>query len=165
MKDKKYALQDFDFVHLAKQSRDAKEKQRLLILANLQDGKTQAVIADTLKVSKDSVKRTLKRFKQSGVSDLKDRPRPGAPSKLEASQHEAVKAFILAQQQDRKGGRLTGYDIQALLEENWQVSYSLAAIYVLLNKLGLSWISSRSCHPKQDKQVQEAFKKTLLKPF
>ena len=45
----KYSLNDFDFVALSKQSRDPKEKQRLLILANLQDGKRQADIADMLK--------------------------------------------------------------------------------------------------------------------
>jgi hypothetical protein len=31
----------------------------------------------------------------------------------------------------------------------------------LLTKLGLSWISARSKHPKQDKEAQELYKKNF----
>lgn len=158
MNPKHYSLQDYRFVTLSKQSKDPKEKQRYLILANIKDGKEHPVIADTFKVSLSTVKRTLRRFRQSGVSDLKDRARSGAPSKLTEAQLLELKDIVLAQQQARAGGRLTGYDIQALLAEKYQVSYALSTTYTLLEKLNLSWISSRSRHPKQSQQLQTDLK-------
>jgi hypothetical protein len=35
----------------------------------------------------------------------------------------------------------------------------------LLTKLGLSWISARSKHPKQDKEAQALYKKQLSVPI
>lgn len=160
MKDEDYQLDDYDFVKLSRQSKDPKEKQRLLILANLQDGKTQSTVADSLKISVPTVKRTLKRFRASGLSDLKDHSHPGVPAKLSATEMSELKATILEQQEQRLGGRLTGYDIQALIEDKWGVSYGLSTVYTLLAKLNLSWISSRSRHPKQCSEKQAAFKKT-----
>ena len=159
----KYSLEDFDFVALSKQSRDAKEKQRLLILANLQDGKKQADIADMLKISLPTVKRTLRRFKDSGVDDLRDRSRSGAPTKLPPSEYIAFKKHILKFQDELPGGCLTGYDVLNVLEEQWGVKCSLSTAYNLMHALNLSWISCRSRHPKQDEKVQEAFKKTSEK--
>ena len=154
-----YSLDDYDFAQLARRSRCVKEKQRYLILANLKDGKRRPDIADALKTSLSSVSRTLKRFQESGTSDLTDRPRSGAPSKLSDEQRLAVKDRILKAQQARAGGRLTGEDIQLLLAQEWQVNYCLSAVYNLLHTLNLSWISCRSRHPEQDPQRQVDFKK------
>lgn len=159
MNFQQHHLDDYDFALLARHSRCVKEKQRLLILANLKDGKRQSDIAETLKISLSSVGRTIGRFRESGLSDLKDRPRSGAPLKLSPEQRLAVKDRLLALQQARSGGRLTGEDIQVLLKKEWQVSYCLSAVYNLLHALNLSWISCRSRHPKQDPQRQEDFKK------
>ena len=154
-----YSLDDYDFAQLARNSHCVREKQRLLILANLKEGRRRADIADMLKTSLSSIKRTLKRFRESGPDDLKDRPRCGAPTKLNQAQHSAVKARILQLQKAREGGRLTGEDVRALLAEEWQVNYCLSAVYNLLHTLNLSWISCRSRHPKQDPQRQSDFKK------
>ena len=119
----------------------------------------QSVVADSFKISVPTVKRTLRRFKESGLSDLKDHPHPGAPAKLTGAQMLELKAMILEQQEQRAGGRITGYDIQALIQEKFQIPYGLSTIYTLLAKLNLSWISSRSRHPKQDPDAQADFKK------
>ncbi|XOF33581.1 MAG: helix-turn-helix domain-containing protein [Candidatus Electrothrix sp. YB6] len=158
----KYPLEEFDFVALAKQSRDSKEKARLLILANLQDGKGQEVIADMFKIDVSTVKRTLRNFKISGIGDLCDRYRSGAPRKLAKSEHPAVKEYIIQMQENLPGGRITGYDVQQVLLEKWGVVYSLTTVYGLMHSMNLSWITSRSRHPKQDKEVQESFKKTSV---
>ena len=159
MKNDAYQLEDYDFVKLSRQSKDPKEKQRLLVLANLQDGKMQSVVADSFKISVPTVKRTLRRFKDSGLSDLKDHPHPGVSAKLTDAQMLELKTMILEQQEQRVGGRITGYDIQALIAEKWQIPYGLSTVYTLLAKLNLSWISSRSRHPKQDPDAQADFKK------
>ena len=158
----KYPLKDFDFVALAKQSRDRKEKERFLILANLQDKKGQEVIADMLKIDVSTVKRTLRRFKISGIADLCDRHRSGAPRKLAKSEHPAVKEYILQMQENLPGGRITGDDVQQVLLEKWGVAYSLTTVYRLMHEMNLSWITSRSRHPKQDEEVQDHFKKTSV---
>ena len=72
---------------------------------------------------------------------------------------QELKAAILEQQEQRLGGRMTGYDIQALIEERWEVAYGLSTVYTLLARLNLSWISSRSRHPKQNPEQQADFKK------
>ena len=126
MNTQPYSLKDYDFACLAKRSRDNKEKRRYLILLNLQSGKKRSLIADRLNISEPTIKRTLKRFRETGAENMKDLPRSGAPSKLPRDQFEAVKTHLLAQQANRPGGRLTGYDVQAMLAEKWQVTYSLA---------------------------------------
>lgn len=159
----KYSLEDFDFVALSKQSRNPKEKQRLPVLANLQDGKKQADIADMLKISVSTVKRTPRRFKEFGVDKLSDCPRSGAPAELPLSEHTAFKEHILQLQRELPGGRLTGYDVLDVLEKEWRVKCSLGTVCNLMHALDLSWISCRSRHPKQDEEVREAFKKTSEK--
>lgn len=159
----KYSLEDFDFVALSKQSRDPREKRRLLILANLQDGKRQADIADMLKISVPTVKRAPRRFKESGVDELSDRPRSGAPAKLPPSEHTAFKEHILQLRQEVPGGRLTGYDVLDVPEKKRRVKCSLSTAYNLMHDLDLSRISRRSRHPKQNEEVREAFKKTSEK--
>ena len=70
-----------------------------------------------------------------------------------------LKTVVLDTQAQRVGGRITGYDIQALIEDRWEVNYGLSTVYTLLAKLNLSWISSRSRHPKQSAEAQADFKK------
>lgn len=159
-----YHLNDFDFAALSKQSKDTREQMRLLMLAHLKEGKTQVAIADMLKVDKQQVKLTLRRFKESGITDLKRRKSPlaGAQPKIPKSEYAAIKKRILEAQSAREGGRLTGYDVKDMLNEHWKISCSLSSVYNLLSDLNLSWVSSRSRHPKQDPVQQEDFKKTSV---
>ncbi|PKF58399.1 winged helix-turn-helix domain-containing protein [Alteromonadales bacterium alter-6D02] len=39
------------------------------------------------------------------------------------------------------------------------VDYHLNHVYKLLKKIGFSWITSRSKHPKQSQKAQDEFKK------
>ncbi|MBB1368777.1 winged helix-turn-helix domain-containing protein [Pseudoalteromonas sp. SR44-5] len=61
-----------------------------------------------------------------------------------------------------------GEDIAQYIYEQFNVRYHTDHIYKLLKKLGFSWITSRSKHPKQSEESQEAFKKvqmeTILPP-
>lgn len=132
-----------------------------MVLANLKDGTEQVQIAKALKISESTVKRTYKRFKESGLKGLHDRPKSGAKYKLPKSEHDAFKNYILEQQKLRGGGRLTGSDIQDILKTKYNAVYSIQGVYRLLHHLGFSWISSRSLHPKYDEKAQETYKKTL----
>ena len=98
------SIEESDFVLLSKQSRNPREKQRLLIPANLRDGKKQAGIADMFRISLSTARRTLRRFKKHGPCGLNDRPRSGAPAELPHSEHKDFKAYILRLQQEMPGG-------------------------------------------------------------
>ncbi|MEG3756278.1 winged helix-turn-helix domain-containing protein, partial [Psychromonas arctica] len=58
-----------------------------------------------------------------------------------------------------KGVRLVGTDIQLFIAENFGYQYHLSSVYKLLHRLGFSWITSRTKHPKQSPGAQEDFKK------
>ena len=57
------------------------------------------------------------------------------------------------------GGRLIAEDIRAYVNVTFKITYQLSNVYRLLNEMDLSWITSRSTHPKQSFEVQEEFKK------
>ena len=49
---------------------------------------------------------------------------------------------------EKGDGRLMGKDAQEILLEKFNVKLSKNSVYALLHKIGLSWVSSRSRHPK-----------------
>jgi transposase len=79
---------------------------------------------------------------------------------LSKKQREQLSDFIDKQSRSTKGGRLTGETIRVYISEQFQVNYHPNAIYKLLHRLGFSWITSRSKHPKQSQAAQDEFKKT-----
>ena len=72
---------------------------------------------------------------------------------------QQLSRFIDNRSQTDKGGRLTGMDIREYIRVEFGVDYHLSHIYKVLAKLGYSWITSRSKHPKQQSGVQDAYKK------
>ena len=81
----------------------------------------------------------------------------GGLKKLGAEQLSQLSEYI--DQQSRRlaiGGRLQGTIFKRISNEEFGVAYELSNVYRLLRELGFSWITSRSRHPKQDGQVQEA---------
>jgi len=55
------------------------------------------------------------------------------------------------------GGRLIAEDIRAYINTTFKISYQLSNVYRLLNEMDLSWITSRSKHPKQSVEAHEEF--------
>lgn len=158
---KNYCLDDYDFKALAKAESNKRIYQRLMMLAHLKEGMSKAQISRLSFTSPDRIYAWLKRFDEEGIEGLKDKARSGRPRLLDSSAHEALKQKIEESQATLSGGRLRGGDIIQLIKKEWGVSYSLNGVYNLLKDIGMSWISTRSKHPKQDEEAQEAFKKTL----
>ena len=158
-----YYLKDYDFVQLSKKANNRRVHERLLILSHLKEGKSPQEAAQALFVSVPTVKRCEQNFISQGMAGLEDKPRSGRPTRLDSRHHEALKTLIETSHGNASGGRLTGQDIVDIIEQKWQVRYTVNGVYELLKSLDMSWISSRSKHPKQDPQQQEAFKKTLSK--
>ena len=159
---KKYSLGDYDFASLSKSAPSRNNYQRLMILAYLKESKTQVETARLLYISPQTVAYWLRRFAKEGLSGLEDKPRTGRPRILDASQHDLLKEKIEAAQSQLSGGRLNGRDIVQLIKDEWGAEYTLSGLYALLDHIGMSWISARSKHPKQDEEAQLTFKKTSL---
>jgi len=92
------------------------------------------------------------------VSGLENIPRSGRNPKIPKQRYEEFLQKTEELQNSKNGGRVTGYDIQALAREYFDADY--ANIYAFLKRIGASWITARSKHPKSDSEVQETFKKT-----
>jgi transposase len=159
---KKHSLTEYDFSSLSKSAPNRNSYQRLMILAYLKEGKTRVETARLLYISTQKVSAWLKRFTEAGLEGLEDKPRSGRPRTLDACQHDLLKEKIEKAQSELPGGRVRGKDIIQLIKDQWEVEYTLSGVYALLDHMGMSWISTRSKHPKQDADAQLKFKKTFL---
>lgn len=152
---------DHDFAELAKSERDPRKRSRLTALGILQQKVSLKKTAKLLKTERQTIREWLTKFKESGLDGLSDKHRSGRPPRLKKDQEAAFAAAVLQLQEDRKGGRITGSDIQKLAEEKFNVKYSLDRIYTLLAQLKIVWITGRSKHPKSNEALQEDFKKKI----
>jgi len=94
-----------------------------------------------------------------GIEALNIKKQPGRPEK----QKEQLKSYVLSHAVKDSGGRLIDEDIRAYINTTFKIYYQLSNVYRLLNEMDLSWITSRSKHPKQSVEAQEEFKKLLTK--
>ena len=130
-------------------------------MAHLQEGREYHEVAQFLCVSIETVQKWVKRFKVSGLDGLRESPRSGAKRKLKENQEVDFKKAVIALQENRSGGRITGHDIQRLLADQFEVKCCLNSVYNLMNRLNLVWITIRSKHPQQSQEKQDDFKKTF----
>ncbi|WP_277869173.1 MULTISPECIES: IS630 family transposase, partial [unclassified Vibrio] len=131
------------------------------------DGKSRTEIAKYLKVSRVSVNKWVKAYLDNGLEGLQEKPHSGRPHRLTDEQKSQLKEYVIKHAINKSGGRLQARDIGLYIESNFGTSYKKSALYQLLHDIGLSWITTRSKHPKQSLEAQEAFKKfpieTILK--
>lgn len=153
------SLKEIDFDLLARKTTNARLRIRYLALAHFKEGKSRYQIADLLKVSRTSVNLWVSAFLEHGLTGLNEKPRSGRPFRLTKQQRALLTRYVESNAVKEGGGRLQGADIQIYILEQFGVEYELSNIYRLLDKLGFSWITSRSKHPKQSEAQQAAFKK------
>lgn len=107
----------------------------------------------------------VRKFEEGGPDCLlSTKPGRGRKARVTSDLRSEFRETVITLQADRKGGRVIGQDIVNLVKEKYAVQYSVSGIYKLLSRMGLSWVSGRSIHPKADLEAQESFKKTLNKP-
>ncbi|ENM5740037.1 winged helix-turn-helix domain-containing protein, partial [Vibrio mimicus] len=94
-----------------------------------------------------------------GLEGLQEKPHSGRPPRLTQEQRQHVKDYVTAHAINDQGGCLQARDIGIYIENNFGVTFQRSGIYRLLHDIGLSWITTRSKHPKQSVEAQEAFKK------
>ena len=149
-----------NFHLLYKEHGQKKYGVRLLALHYLQKEKSVTETSQLMCKTAYTIKDWVRLYQEGGLKKLLAiRPGRGRNSKLSKEQETQLKKEIEKSTKALKGGRLRGADIHALIEKEFGVSYGPSGVYPLLHRLGYSWITSRSIHPKVNKGQQEVFKK------
>lgn len=156
-------LAGIDFFRLAKKEPHPRARIRLLALGHLGSGKTKTEVTEMFQVSFPTLRLWLTRFIAEGIDGLQEKEGKGRKRKLLPEQEEEFRRQVEQLQENREGGRVRGQDVQILLKEKFHVDHALPSVYHVLERCGLSWISSRSKHPKSDPSAQEEFKKNSKK--
>jgi transposase len=145
----------------ARTERNAKQAQRLRLVALAMEGHTSLKIGRWVDLSQRQVQHWVRRYNQGGVDGLKDQLGRGPNPMLAADEVEQLKARIDAGPAPSDGVcTLRGKDVQRILEEEFGKVRKIGAVYKLLHKLGYSSLAPRPQHRHADPAAQEAFKKT-----
>lgn len=144
---------------IAPYTNNARLKDRYKVIVKFFELDSRVKTAKALNISRRLVNEWVSSYLKGGFDALAIKKQSGRPSRLSCTQKERLKQYITDNSIKTAGGRLMGHDVKAYIESEFGVIYQRSNIYTLLHELNLSWISSRSRHPKQNKETQEEFKK------
>ena len=157
---------EFPFLEYYKKHRSKKYISRCLACHYIQERMSYTKVAKIMKYSNQTIIEWVKTFNEGGIdlllvirSGRGRKPRIGNKDEDKESFAQAVMSL----QEERSGGRIIGQNIVDMIEEKYNQTYSISGVYKVLKRMGLSWVSSRSIHPKANLKQQEAFKKNLQK--
>lgn len=152
-----------DFKKLYHQRGQQKHGVRLLALWKIQSGMTETKVCQLIGKTHKTIREWRRLYEQGGLDALLSiSPGRGRKPKLEA--FNALSDDVEQLQKERVGGRIRCQDVVEHVYLKYGVRYSISGMYHVLHRLGFSWITSRSKHPKSSPEIMEAFKKTL-KPW
>jgi len=160
---------DFDASNLrlfAKRCSDTRQTRRLLALAAVYDGMTRSEAAKIGGMDRQTLRDWVHRFNDAGPDGLTNRKGAGRTRYLSDAQMKALGEIVETGPDPAVDGvvRWRRIDLKRVIEERFGVVYSERGISGLLGELGFAHISARPQHPKQDKRIIEAFKKTSPTP-
>lgn len=149
---------------IERRERNAQRAKRLRIVILAMRGWTAPAIAMSVGLSRRVCQRWIERFNECGLEGLEDQRRSGREATLTPDEEERLRQRLAAKPatEDRVCS-LRGVDIQRILEVEFGIKRSLAAIYNLLHHLNYSCLRPRPRHRKADLQAQAAFKAELPK--
>jgi len=141
-------LRDISRKHL-----DAKQRDRYRAVLLALQGQTTKTIMHTLDRSKNFVQRWVYAYRDGGIDAICPRRQSGRPRKLTELEEVQLRERILAGPRPQDAVcSLRGQDARRILDSEFGVQYSLAGVYVLLHRLGLSSLVPRPRHKKNDPQ-------------
>lgn len=148
---------------LARKSRDANQSRRLLALAGVAEGLSRNDAARIGDVGAQTLRDWVIAFNEQGPNGLIDVPQPGRPPKLsEAQKQELIEIINQGPDPAIEGVvRWRCVDLRRIIQERYHVDLEESSISRILKEIGLSHISARPRHPRQqqDPEAIEAFKK------
>ena len=107
-------FEDVDFQHAARHADDNRECIRLLGLSFIQQGHSVTETSSLLKVTNDAVHDWLHRFKEGGLSAMRDQGGRGRKPVIPEDSHDEFKEAVLQLQDEKDGGRIVGRDVLKL---------------------------------------------------
>lgn len=147
---------------LSKAQKHARMRIRLQAIVLAREGKTAPQIAVALGAARRAVQEWVARYNRDGIDGLIEGTRTGKPPKLARDRHEQLKRRLDAGALKTDGVcTLRAADVKRILENEFNVVYSLKGVYKLLHRLGYSCLAPRPRHKLADAAAQEAFKKVL----
>ena len=150
-----------NFQKMARSESCPRIRERLLGFYNLMCEKNRIEAARAVGRNPEWLRMWVLRYDEGGYENLSDKAKPGQPKHLTKEQEDELVKDIILMQDNRNGGRITGNEIRDHIEKKYNKIYKNNSIYDLLHRLGLSWVSSRSKHPKSDEAKQKTFKQTF----
>jgi transposase len=147
-----------NFEDLYKQRGQQKHGIRLLALWKIQSGITETKVCEMLGKTHATIRQWRHLYESGGVEALLSIS-PGRGRKSKLTDKQVIEQILEAHNEEQKGGRIRCQDVLDMMAAKYNIVYSQPGMYKTLHRLGFSWITARSKHPKQDQESQEEFKK------
>ena len=126
-------FKEFDFLKFYKNNRSKKYIYRCLACHYISHGKSYKQVQSLVHYSKPSIIDWINNFEDNGINGLLSiRKGRGRRTKLADESEQEFKENIVLLQDNRCGGRITGYDIMGMLKDKFKVKYSISGTYNLL---------------------------------
>ena len=124
-------------------------------------GLTCSQIMTITGAARRTIQQWVHKYNKQGIVGLKDKPRPGQPTKLPRKKELKFRKRIETGPTKADGvSVLNGPVIRRILEREFGVLYSRQGLYDLLHRLGYSCLCPRPQHENANRRLQEEFKKT-----
>ena len=143
-------------------SRDGAAARRILALALVLEGESRTEAARVCGMDRQTLRDWVHRYNAEGLAGLTNRHGGGAARLLDDGQRAEFRQVVLAGPDPQVDGvvRWRCVDLQRVIGERFAVTIAERTVAKLLHELGLSRLSARPRHPKQEAATQEEFKKT-----
>lgn len=146
---------------LYRTEKNARLAQRIHGVYLASKGLTCPEIMAIMTAARRTIQQWVHKYNEQGIVELKNKPRPGTPTKLPRKKELKFQRRIAAGPTKADGvSVLNGPVIRRILEREFGVLYSRQGLYDLLHRLGYSCLCPRPQHENANPQLQEEFKKT-----
>jgi transposase len=146
---------------LYRTEKNAKLAQRIHGVYLASKGLTCPEIMAITAAARRTIQQWVHKYNKQSIAGLRDKPRPGTPTKLPRKKEIKLKKRIEAGPTKADGvSVLNGPVIRRILEREFGILYSKQGLYDLLHRLGYSCLCPRPQHEKANRQLQVEFKKT-----
>ena len=149
-----------ELADLARREPRARVSRRLMAVRAAMLGRTAAGAGAEALMSERSVRGWVARYNAGGAETLADRPGRGRKPPLAPEQAARLAERLRSGPTPGDGVcALRGEDIRRILATEFGVARKLAAVYVILRKMGFGPLRPRPAHPRADPAARESFKK------
>jgi len=144
---------------------DAKAVKRLTSALLYRQGKSPAEIEKLLGFPEQTVYDWLDTVAERNLTALGDLPRPGQPTRLTEDQWTELTATLAASPSEAGYGEpaWTPALVRDYIAETFNVEYSLAHMYRMMKRAGLSYQTARPRHYKADPAEQRRWRREFKK--